>query len=232
MGSPSDEPGRAAHEERVRTTIRCGFWLGQFEVTQRQWWLLMQTAPWTNKSAVRTGDDYPATWVNWNDAMSFCERLTERERRAGRLPPDWIYRLPTEAEWECACRAGTQSTYFFGDDPAQLGEFGWYGAVFGNGSADGELYAHAVGGKRASPWNLYDMYGNVREWCEDSFQVRLSGENHVMTRTEVDRRVVRGGSWNNCAFGYCRSADRRWSESANRDSQTGFRIACCRVRSE
>ena len=111
----------------VQMTLTKGFWLGQHEVTQAEWWRVMQTTPWGGKVLVKKGDRYPATYVSWDDAMRFCEKLTEQERTAGWLPSRWRYTLPTEAEWEYACRAGTKSRYSFGDDDdAKLGDYAWF----------------------------------------------------------------------------------------------------------
>ncbi len=110
-------------------TLTKGFWLGQRQVTQAEWQLVMQTTPWSGASTtfVKEGDDYPVVSVSWHDAMKFCETLTESERRAGRLPAHWQCTLPTEAQWEYACRAGTKSRFSFGDDESDLSDFGWWG---------------------------------------------------------------------------------------------------------
>src|SRR5262249_31753837 len=111
MGSPDSELGRHPDENQVDVTLKDGFWLGQTEVTQGQWRQLMLTTPWTGERFVKDGDSYPVTYVSYDDAMSFCERLTKQERSAGRLPVDAIYILPTEAQWEYACRAGTSTRF-------------------------------------------------------------------------------------------------------------------------
>ena len=106
------------------------------------------------------GPDLPVESVSWHEAMAFCEKLTQREREAGRLPEGYEYTLPTEAQWEYACRAGTTTRFSFGDSDSDLGDYGWYG---GNSS----YTTHPVGEKLANPWGLYDMHGNVQEWCRD-----------------------------------------------------------------
>src|SRR5436309_862561 len=98
--------------------------------------------------------------LNWEQATEFCRALSEQERRDGRLPAGWEYRLPTEAQWEYACRAGTQTQFSFGDIESQLKDHAWY-------DANAERQTHEVGLKRANPWGLHDMYGNVYEWCRD-----------------------------------------------------------------
>ena len=172
MGSPKDEKDRSDDENQVQVTLTKGFWLGQHEVTQAEWQRVMQTTPWSGNEDVKEGDDYPATFVSWDDAMKFCEKLTEQERSAGRLPSDWQYTLPTEAQWEYACRAGTKSRFSFGDDESDLGEYAWYGK---NAGDIGEKYAHRVAQKKANPWGLYDMHGNVWEWCRDVYAYELPG---------------------------------------------------------
>ena len=115
MGSPKSEIGPAGTEHQVPVTLTHGYWLGRYEVTQLEWQTLMHTTPWQGKENVKEGDNYPVTFVSWDEANKFCEKLTETERRAGRLPAGWKYMLPTEAQWEYACRAGTTTRYSFGD---------------------------------------------------------------------------------------------------------------------
>src|SRR5437762_9291015 len=103
--------------------------------------------------------------MSWNrptKSVEFCRKFTQDERDAGRLPETWEYTLPTEAQWERACRAGSESRYCFGDDPAKLGDYAW---IRGNASEAGERYAHRVGRKKPNNWGLHDMHGNVWEWC-------------------------------------------------------------------
>ena len=146
-----------------------------------------------------------ATPLNWHQAVAFCRRLSSREQE---LHPQRRYRLPTEAEWEYACRAGTTTAYSFGDDEAKLGQYAWYD---NNASDIGEKYAHRVGQKLPNRWGLYDLYGNVWEWChnayapypgsdmvmEDGFRVINGGQatNNIVKDSSVLFRVFRGGSW-------------------------------------
>ena len=201
--------GAAPDDEKPqhRVTIGKPFYLGKYEVTQAQWRAVMGSSPYLE---TRSNDFYhlpgmagrlngpnnPAT-VSWNDAQEFIKRLNVEEGH-GR------YRLPTEAEWEYAARAGTGTAYSFGDDARDLGRFAWYGEDFASGST------HPVGQKAANPWGLYDMHGNVWEWVQDWY-----GERHYANSPALDpggpqtgsKRVVRGGSWHQSATSW-RSAFR------------------------
>ena len=137
-------------EHSVRVS---SFWLQTSEVTQSQWQNVMGTRPWHGKhSFVAEGALHPAQYVTWGDADEFCKRLGNRDGNA--------YRLPTEAEWEYACRAGTQTQFSFGDDLSELEDFAWYD---GNAYSIKESYAHRTARKKPNPWGLYDMHGNVWE---------------------------------------------------------------------
>jgi len=149
--------------------------------------------------------------VKWDDAVEFCEKLSEKEGVE--------YRLPTEAEWEYACRAGTTTMYSFGDDESQLDEYAWYrDNVF---RAD-ETYAHIVGQKKPNPWGLFDMHGNVSEWCQDWYAKYPSGDVTDPARPD-SLRVLRGGSWSFYAR-LCRSAFRVWLSPSSRHINLGFRV--------
>jgi formylglycine-generating enzyme required for sulfatase activity len=173
-------------EERRKVTISRGFWLGKYELTQEQWESVMGTRPWAyRRRVVRKQPNHPAVEISWNDVQKLIRRLTEAEG----VP---VYRLPTNAEWEYACRAGTSTKWSFGDDVSQLGEYAWYKVNTGNA---GEPYAHAVGMKRPNPWGLYDMHGNVAEWCQDGYGPYSSGSQVDPTVPGSGiYRVVRGGS--------------------------------------
>ena len=145
MGSPADERGHAADEDpSTRVMITRPFWLGKYDVTQKEWRVLMEDNP----SKFR-GDDRPVEQVAWARAMEFCSRLTQRERDAGRLPEGYAYSLPTEAQGEYACRAGTTGPY-----AGNLDDLAWYSGTSGD-------QTHPVGQKRPNAWGLYDMHGNV-----------------------------------------------------------------------
>ena len=151
-----------------------------------------------------------------------CEKLTDLARKAGKLKADEEYRLPTEAKWEYACRAGTQTAFSFGDDEKQLGEYAWFK---GNAFKAGEIYAHKVGLKKPNPWGLHDMHGNVWEWCSDWYGEKLSGGVDPIGPEKGSYRVFRGGGWR-LDPGFCRSADRSFSSHPSaRGIILGFRVA-------
>jgi formylglycine-generating enzyme required for sulfatase activity len=225
MGSTENEQGRRDDENQVQVRLTQGFWLGKYEVTQGEWERLMGTAPWKGEDSVEPGPRYPANYVSWYDATDFVEKLTIQERQAGRLPVGWRYTLPTEAQWEYACRAGTQTPYGFGTDEAQLSDYDWWGAILGGGNAAGEPYAHEVGSKKPNAWGLHDLHGNVFEWCRDWYHRELSGGVDPEPATEAPVRVMRGGSWLSHAR-FSRSADREWLGMDTRCNDCGFRVVC------
>jgi len=190
------EAAPAGHEDETphEVTLTQPFRMGVHEVTQAQYEQVMGVNPSHFKDA-----DNPVEEVSWEDAVEFCRKLGElpAEKAAGN-----VYRLPTEAEWEYACRAGTTTKYSFGDDESDLGDYAWYGGNSGD-------KAHPVGGKKPNAWGLYDMHGNVFEWCQDSRQ---------------DDRMLRGGGWAFAAKS-CQSARRRWSLSVYPSIDYGFRVS-------
>ena len=224
MGSPSDEPGRHGRETRHRVTLTKGFYMGATEVTVGQWrrfirdtrykteaetgdgafvwngseWVKKAGTNWDNPGFSQD-DDHPVTCVSWNDVQRFIQWLNGKEGAAK-------YSLPTEAEWEYACRAGSETAYCFGSGAGQLDQYAWY-------DDNSRRSAHPVGLKKPNAWGLYDMHGNVWEWCEDHCEWK---NKVIVTDTYLDNvvdplcrqgalRVYRGGSWHNHARG-CRSA--------------------------
>ena len=216
MGSPETEEDRGNDEKQVPVTITRAFELGKTVVTQKQWAEVMGTDPWNWEDLKETGDNYPAVFVSWLDASLFCEHLTSYERDAGRLSEKQTYRLPTEAEWEYACRAGTTTAYSYGDDESKLDDYAWY-----KDNSGGNL--NEVATKKPNPWGLFDMHGNVWEWCEDWHEDSLSGGDDPKGPSAGSGRVLRGGNWYYSAS-YCRSARRFNLYPTCRRFYSGFRI--------
>ena len=225
MGSPeSDKSADDDEKPQVDVTLSQGFWLGQTEVTQGQWKSVMGTEPWVelgDTDRYKAGAAYPAVYINYEDALAFCRKLTSQERRAGRLPSDWKYQLPTEAQWECACRAGTETRYSFGEDASNLGDYAWFDE---NAWDLDEKYAHRVGQKRSNRWGLRDMHGNVWEWSRDIWADKLAGGRDPLVTSGGSVRVLRGGCWGSAARG-CRSANRNGRYPSYWFSSLGFRLA-------
>jgi formylglycine-generating enzyme required for sulfatase activity len=158
---------------------------------------------------------YPVERVSWEDAVEFCKQLSElpEEKKAGR-----VYRLPTEAEWEYACRAGSKAAYSFGANSKTLGDYAWF--VDNSGEQ-----THPVGEKKANAWGLYDMHGNVWEWCSDWYGEYSKGAVSDPSGPSEDvYRVIRRGGWYNVAAD-CRSAVRYWDDPLDRGPDLGFRVA-------
>jgi formylglycine-generating enzyme required for sulfatase activity/serine/threonine protein kinase len=218
MGSPGNEAGRF-NDEGPQTSVRLtrGFWLGKYPVTQGQWQALMGNNPSHFK---QSGLNAPVEQVSWTEAMEFARRLTERERAAGRLPEGYVYTLPSEAQWEYACRAGTTTRFNLGNSDSDLGRAGWF-----RGNAQGRT--HAVGQKTPNAWGLYDMHGNVFEWTRSWFGNYPGGSVvDYEGPSSGSGRVSRGGSWLNNAR-VCRSANRYdWGPELR---NVGFRLALSSV---
>jgi formylglycine-generating enzyme required for sulfatase activity len=209
MGTDPSAP-RFQRDEGPLTVVHITrpFWLGRTEVTQEQW----ESLGLPNKS-FHSGKDRPVTNITWEQAMEFCRMLTRNERRAGRLPEGYVYTLPTEAQWEYACRAGES-----GDYAGELDDLGWY-----SGNSEGET--HPVGQKRPNAWGLYDMHGNVLEWCRDWYGSYAGGERADPKGVPAGSvRVIRGGSWGYGAV-FCRSAYRVRLRPDSRWVILGFRVA-------
>ena len=224
MGSPADEKDKDHFDDeaQVSVTISKGFYLGKYSVTQAEFKAVVGTTPWAGKNFAMEGDDYPAT-VDWNDAAEFCRKLTARESQAGRLPRGYVYALPTEAQREYACRAGTTTAYSFGNDASDLGDYAWWGGIVGHGNCQTERYAHRVGQKKPNPWGFYDMHGNVWEWCRDYYATNLPGGTDPLVE-HGSGRVFRGGGWD-CPARGCRSAGRDRRMPGYRYGNLGFRAS-------
>jgi formylglycine-generating enzyme required for sulfatase activity len=223
MGSPTSESGRSGDEAQHRVTLAKGYWLGKYEVTQGQWQAVMGSNPSSFKNA---GSNAPVENVSWEDAQAFCKKLTDRERAAGRLPAGYEYSLPTEAQWEYACRAGTTGTFSYGNDlDSSMANFdGNY--PYGNGrKGQYRQTTVAVGSFRPNAWGLYDMHGNVWEWCNDWYGDYPSGAVTDPTGpVGASSRVFRGGCWDYSATS-CRSANRGNGDPGGRYNILGFRLA-------
>ena len=218
MGSPdSDQVAQLTEKPAHRVRIAQPFYLGSSEVTQGEWEKVMgsRSKPWSWNFYVKDKEalDFPATFLSREEARVFCDRLSEQDGIR--------YRLPTEGEWEYACRAGTETRYSFGSNASDLGEYAWYQ---NNTTNKGDKRVHRVKQKKPNPWGLYDMHGNVWEWCAD-FLGKYTTDDLVDPRgDDSDQlRVWRGGSWDR-SDGYCRSAFRYITRS-RRDRGLGFRIA-------
>lgn len=214
--SYDEEPVHAVH-------IATPFYLGRYPVTQAEFDVWIHAERPTNGYAFPDEPRRPAENVSWNQAMRFCAWLTEM--RPARLPDGYKATLPTEAQWEFACRAGTDTEYHTGDGNAALDAAGWC-------EANAERTTHPVGEKAANGFGLFDMHGNVWEWCRDAYDAdayrkRVDGSADPEVRADFRRenpaRVLRGGSWRDSASG-CRSACRRWWWPDARDRDQGFRV--------
>lgn len=209
------DEGSQSIDQTVRLTD--DFWLGACEVTQRTWKEVMATTPWSGHPDIEPGADFPATYVSWEDASQFCRKLTVRERQAGRLPQGWEYALPTEAQWEYACRAGTTTEFANGNDEEFLRRY----ASVHTGRAT------LCGSKLPNGWGLFDMHGNAWEWCREwhgNYSEELELEDPEGA-SEGSERVVRGGSWY-FDSPFSRSANRRGKRVPDStDADLGFRVA-------
>ncbi|AEH60086.1 protein of unknown function DUF323 [Methanosalsum zhilinae DSM 4017] len=203
MGSEFEVDESPVHEK----TIPHPFYLGRYPVTQIQWSELMHDNPAYFKGATN-----PVDQVSWYDVQEFVERLNSAEGTDK-------YSLPSEAEWEYACRAGSNTRFSFGDDEKLLGEYCWY---------DSNSYSKSqpVGRKRSNDWGLYDMHGNLWEWCQDRWHDTYNGApmyNEPWSEGHSEGRVIRGGCWHSFPD-YCRSSKRYCIEPGERHYSLGFRI--------
>jgi formylglycine-generating enzyme required for sulfatase activity len=204
---------------KQRVTLTQDFCLGKFEVTQGDYEALMQNNP-----SHFVGDPRrPVEKVSQVDAAAYCARLTQQERAGGRLPSTHEYRLPYEAEWEYACRAGTTNQFSFGADAALADAHAWT-------DENSEGSTHPVGLKLPNPWGLHDMHGNVWEWCQDWFAEFPEGEaTNPIGPAGGEYKVFRGGGWNH-ELKFAGAANRFMMAPANGIFFVGFRVALVEVR--
>jgi sulfatase modifying factor 1 len=225
MGSPWSEKDRSDDELQHRVRLTEPFWLGKYPVTQKQWKAVMGNNP-----SHFQGDNLPVEMVSWEDAMEFCRRLTEMERTAGRLLGGLAYSLPTEAQWEYACRAGTTTAMAFGyrlSTGYRLSsrEANFHGNYPYGGAAKGPYLKKTtpVGSYRPNAWGFYDLHGNVWEWCADRYGAYPSGSVTDPTGpSSGTNRVHRGGGWYGSGMN-CRSAYRNRNTPGGRLDILGFR---------
>ena len=207
MGSPKTETGRHDDESPQHwVKISKPFYMGLTEVTQAQYQCVTGKTPSRFK-----GPRNPVDSVSWDDATAFCTALSKKTERA--------VRLPTEAQWEYACRAGTKTRFSFGEEDTDLAVYGWYKANSGDET-------HPTGQKKSNPAGLYDMHGNVWEWCRDSYDAKFYANAKSVdaeNTTETKHRVLRGGSWSHYPVS-CRVARRIWGASGARHGTRGFRV--------
>jgi formylglycine-generating enzyme required for sulfatase activity len=231
MGSPRDEPDRRPGENQVEVTLSRGFWIGKYEVTQGEWKRIVGNLP--GELTAGEGDNLPVYSMNFPEAEAFCAKLTETARSAGELPQDWEFRLPTEAQWEYACRAGTTTATSFGDKLSSK-QANFQGKPY-NGAEEGPSLKKMamVGSYPPNPWGLYDMHGNAYEWCRDWFHLRLPGgadpdlhdakEGATPNQTRDLSRARRGGCWADEGWPL-RSAFRLRFEPHRRADHIGMRV--------
>jgi formylglycine-generating enzyme required for sulfatase activity len=238
MGSPRTEPDRRPGEDQVHVTLTQGFWIAKYETTQAQWKRIMGPLPGPITDELPEGDDYPLGNVNFPEAESFCAKLTAIAHASGELPPDWEFRLPTEAQWEYACRAGTTTATAFGDSLSST-QANFKGQPY-NGGAPGPSLGKAakVGSYPPNPWGIHDMHGNTFEWCRDWYHAKLPGgpdpDLHDAQSTAQPSqngdlsRSRRGGCWTDDGWP-CRSAFRLRFEPERRYDHIGFRVVAVQV---
>jgi formylglycine-generating enzyme required for sulfatase activity len=212
MGSPDSDPYAENHEKPPHQVKVNSFAIGKYPITQAQYQAVMGNNP----SHFKNNPQNPVEQVSWDDAQAFCQKLSQITGKT--------YRLPTEAEWEYACRAGTTTRFYFGDNDHQLGDYAWY-------DGNSRLTTHPVGQKKPNGWGLYDMSGNVWEWCEDDWHDSYkNAPDDGSAWIDNDNRsqslkCLRGGSWFFYPY-YCRSADRHWGIPDFLSYCFGFRVAC------
>lgn len=219
MGTPTNDPNKRPGElPQFQVTLTRGFWISQFEVTQSEY----QNLTCTNPATFIGNLDRPIETVSWRNAMDYCSVLTQQERQALRLPEGYVYRLPTEAEWEYVARAGTTNWFSFGNDQTLLSNYGWY-------NGDSQSTSHAAGQLQSNSWGLKDVHGNVSEWCWDWIgYAPAQPVTDFSGPTDGSYHAIRGGAWSS-SWVNCRSSWRLGYSATSRTSDVGFRIVLAPV---
>ena len=235
MGSPPNEPERRPGEDQVEVTLTKGFWMGKFELTQGDWKRVVGDLPGPVDERAGIGNDFPVYNVNFAEAEEFCRKLTARAHEASAMPRNWAFRLPTEAQWEYACRAGTTTATAFGDKLSST-QANFAGKPY-NGASEGPSLDRAtkVGCYPANAWGLHDMLGNEVEWCRDWYHAKLPGGNDpdlsgfkgTPNRDGTWSRARRGSAWGDDGWA-SRSAFRQRFEPERRADHIGFRVVAVR----
>ncbi|MDA1050028.1 MAG: formylglycine-generating enzyme family protein [Planctomycetota bacterium] len=218
MGTPSYEEGR--DEDQVSVTLS-GFWIPETECTQQLWSAVMGSSPEAERGK---GAVFPVYNVSHEECETFCKKLQALLTSSNSVPAGWTLQLPSEAQWEYACRAGSTTRFHFGDQDSQLDEYAWYDK---NSSGS----THPVGTKKPNAWGIHDMSGNVREWCADWYGAKLPGGSDPVGPSSASDRVRRGGCWS-FTPAYCRSAFRHRYVPSVRYFNLGFRPALSLVGAE
>jgi formylglycine-generating enzyme required for sulfatase activity len=234
MGSPTSDAEWRWDEVQHGVTISRGFWMERFLVTQGNYLSVVGSNPSYFTSANGFSDDLnrPVEQVSWYDATNYCRLRTQQERAGGLIPTNYVYRLPTESEWEYAARAGTTTAFFLGSglhsgEANFNGHYEYDASVGTINNPSGILLGLTtpVGSYAANEWGLYDMIGNVQEWCQDWYGAYPAGSvTDPQGPASGSYRVIRGGRWNGAAYS-CRSADHGdVGDPAARVSDLGFRV--------
>lgn len=207
MGS---ENGLENEKPVHKVEIEKNFQIGIVPITQKQWKVIMGSEPWRGMPKIKEGDKFPATYITWQDAETFINRLNA-------LDPEFIYRFPTEAEWEYCCKANSKTEFHFGNNETQMFKYGWFDK---NVEEAGLFYAQEVGLLKPNQWGIYDMHGNIWEWVNDWY---IDSHAPEKKHDYIDDKVLKGGGWDYSAFG-ARAAFRYHSKPTRTNHVIGFRI--------